>query len=451
MSIFKSCDIRGIYGQDLDETTAWRLGRAVGTRVPGKQVVVAGDLRTSTPALMDALTAGLLSSGADVVQLGQVPTPVLYFAKRRSGFAAGIMVTASHNPPQYNGFKLMLGHLPITPSEIEALALEMETGQFASGSGTRQEMDILDDYASPLRSHFCGINSHRLVVDCGNGSMSTVAPDLLRALGMDVVALYCTPDGRFPNRDPNPAVPEHLTSLCQAVVEHNAELGMAFDGDGDRVIFVDGRGRVQPADRTLVLLLRDIVPRNRPALVVYDLKSSSIVAEETLALGGRPLCERSGHAFIKRRLLIEDAVLGGEVSGHYFFRERGGDDALYATLALLRALDHLETTFTQAIDTVPRYPITPDIRLPAPPELARQVLAELQAAFADYPIDRLDGVRVEFPAGWALARLSVTEPLITLRFEAHTETDLDRIQERVRLASPTLAEIMRNTPGHNAR
>ena len=173
MSIFKSCDIRGIYGQDLDETTAWRLGRAVGTRVPGKQVVVAGDLRTSTPALMDALTAGLLSSGADVVQLGQVPTPVLYFAKRRSGFAAGIMVTASHNPPQYNGFKLMLGHLPITPSEIEALALEMETGQFASGSGTRQEMDILDDYASPLRSHFCGINSHRLVVDCGNGSMST--------------------------------------------------------------------------------------------------------------------------------------------------------------------------------------------------------------------------------------------------------------------------------------
>jgi phosphomannomutase/phosphoglucomutase len=443
MSIFKMCDIRGVYGSELSDETADRLGRAVALGLRGQQVVVGGDLRPSTSSLKASLIRGLETSGVHVLDVGTLPTPALYFARRMLQAEGAIMVTASHNPARYNGFKLMLRELPITPEELQTLGEAMERGDHVDGEGSTRQEEVLPAYMSSLCQAFGELAKRCIVVDAGNGSMGSVAPAVLRRMGQRVEELYCEPDGSFPNRDPNPAQPEHLRDLCARVVEAQADLGVAYDGDGDRVIFVDALGRVHAADRTLVLMIRHLLPRHPGAAVVYDLKSSSIVAEETLAAGGRPLMERSGHAFIKRRLLEEDALLGGEISGHYFFRAIGGDDALYATLFMLEVLEALDTPLSAAMDSVPIYPITPDLRAPCPPERAERILEELADAFAAYPISRYDGVRIQFPEGWALARLSVTEPLITLRFEAHTARALEKIQATVRASSPELDAVMR--------
>lgn len=445
MSIFKDCDIRGVYGSELNEETARLLGRAIGTRLAGRDCVVGGDLRPSTPSLKAALIEGLLASGAEVIDLGILPTPAFYFGKKRLGAYGGVMVTASHNPPPYNGFKLIFGDLPVIPEDLQAIAQGMNSGKFALGQGDYRQAEIMSDYIAFLCAAFPGLKPQHIVVDAGNGSLSDVAPQVLRQVGQKVEELYCVPDGTFPNRDPNPAIPSHLGDVRRRVLEVGVDLGVAYDGDGDRVIFIDERGRVQPADRTLVLFIRYLLRQHPGASVVYDLKSSSIVAEETLAAGGRPLMERSGHAFIKRRLLTEGAILAGEISGHYFFGELGGDDALYATLFLLKVLGDLDMSFAEAMDTVPIYPITPDLRIPCPTEHARRILEELQAAFSDHPLDTLDGVRIQFPHGWALARISVTEPLITLRFEAHSAEELARIQSLVRQRSPLLDQLMAKT------
>lgn len=442
MSIFKDCDIRGIYGSELTDDTAYRLGRAVGGRLGGREIVVAGDLRPSTPALKAAMIKGLLASGAQIIDLGTVPTPAFYYAKAKLGAYAGVMVTASHNPPRHNGFKLMFGELPVTPEDLQSLAEQMNSGDWASGQGSYREEQVLPDYMAFLIVAFPGLQPHHVVVDAGNGSLSLVAPQVLRRVGQKVEELYCTPDGTFPNRDPNPAIPAHLGDLCRKVLAVGAELGIAYDGDGDRVIFVDGRGQVQPADRTFVLFVRHMLRQHPGASVVYDLKSSSVVPEEIVAAGGRPLAEKSGHAFIKRRLLSERAALAGEISGHYFFEALGGDDALYATLLLIKILDELGQHFAAAMDTVPAYPITPDLRIPCSRDLAQRILDELLTAFRDHPTDTLDGVRILFPQGWALARISVTEPLITLRFEARNAQALAEIQREVRRRSPLLDTVM---------
>ncbi len=441
-SIFKTCDIRGIYGHDLDEGTAYLLGRAVGSQSRGGSVVVGSDLRTSSPVLSRSLVNGLLRSGADVIDLGQVPTSLTYYAKRRLQAHGAVTVTASHNPARYNGFKLMIGDEPITPLELDALRMAMECSGFAEGLGRYSRADLTQEYQAALLDAFAIRSARHVVVDAGNGSNWYLAPELLEACGQRVDRLYCTPDGTFPNRDPNPVQAANLMSVRETVLASGAELGIAYDGDGDRVILVDGRGRVQPADRTLVLLVRHLLRSNSGATVVYDLKSSSIVAEEIAAAGGVPVMERSGHTFIKSRLLAERALLAGELSGHYYFRELGGDDALYATLLMLQVLDALGATFAEAIDTVPAYPITPDIRVACSAERARPILDQLQAGLAEYPISLQDGVRVQFPEGWALVRQSVAEPLITLRFEAHSREALEEIQHQVRDASPLLNHLL---------
>ena len=298
-------------------------------------MVVGGDLRTSTPGLKSALIDGLVASGGDVIDLGISLHPPSTLAKGPFRAAGGVMVTASHNPAKYNGFKLIFGDLPVTPEDLDAVAQQMAARAYSDGQGTCRQEGILDAYTDSLVAAFPDLLPRSVVVDAGNGSLWWAGPMVLRRLGQVVHELYCTPDGTFPYRDPNPSVPEHLGDLVRCVVATGAALGVAYDGDGDRVILVDDRGRVQPADRTLVLMIRHLLAQHPGGKVVYDLKCSSVVAEEILAKGGQPLMEKAGHAFIKRRLLAEDAILGGEVSGHYFFGALGGDDALYATLLFL--------------------------------------------------------------------------------------------------------------------
>jgi len=441
MSIIKACDIRGVYGQELNDHTALLLGQAVGTRMQGKLVAVAGDLRLSTPILLENLIQGLLRSGADVVSFGTVPTPVFYFGKDLYHAAAGVMVTASHNPKEDNGFKVILGDLPVIPEDLQELEAEMLAMQFSEGHGKLQQEHIENAYTDSLLSSFSNLHRRRITVDAGNGSLWELAPHILSSAGQEVDPLYCIPDGSFPYRNPNPAVPENLTDLCQRILINKSDLGIAFDGDGDRAVFVDQTGSVQPADRILVLFIRSLL-RNKPgARVVYDLKCSSVVADEIRAAGGIPIAERSGHAFIKRRLLTEGALLGGEVSGHYFFGNLGRDDSLYATLLLLQVLDEMQLGLAQALATIPAYAITPDIRIPCRPELATRIIDELTSSFTYLPQDHLDGVRIFFPDGWALARVSVTEPLLTLRFEGRTSLALGEIQKVVYSNSPSLQSI----------
>ncbi len=441
MSIYKACDIRGVYGSDLDEGVAERLGGAIAERIAGREVVLGSDLRPSSSPLKWALVRGLISHGAQVIDIGVVPTSVLYDAKDRLGAYAAVMVTASHNPPEYNGFKLMFGDRPVTPEDIDSLAKAAEeTRPYVRGS--YRTAPALEPYVAALLQRWHELGPRQVVVDAGNGAMWWLAPMVLEQVGLRVEPLYCLPDGAFPNRHPNPAIAAHLADL-QAACSRLGAWGAAYDGDGDRVIFVDERGQVLAADRVFALLLGHRLADQPGERVVYDLKSSSVVPEAVERAGGVPLAERSGHAFIKARMLDEHAVLGGEISGHYFFGELRRDDALYATLMLADMLDERGLALAAAMEDVPNYPITPDLRLPCAAEVADAILTDLDAAFRDLPRSYLDGIKIQFADGWALARRSVTEPVITLRFEARTRQALDAIRSRVVAASTDLERLVR--------
>jgi phosphomannomutase/phosphoglucomutase len=445
MSVFKSCDIRGLYPTELTPAFAFDLGRAVGTVLEGGRLVVGGDARPSTPRLKGALIEGLLNSGCYVLDLGLAPTPALYFAQDWLAAEGGVMVTASHNPPGYNGFKLQLGPWPVTEEGLAALRDRMERQAFRQGQGHWNRADVIEAYQAQLDQFFKAGRDLRVIVDAGNGCLALVAPTTLRRKGFTVIERFCEIDGRFPNRDPNPAVVEHLSGLVEQVVTEQAQLGVAYDGDGDRVVFVDDKGRILSGDRALVIFIRHRLPAARTPgerTVVYDIKCSSIVAEEIERWRGLPRMERSGHAFIKTTLRREQAALAGEISGHYFFGELGRDDALFATLFMLHILSETDRPLSALVDDIPRYPITPDLRLPCPPQEQQAILAELQAAFADQPLSTIDGVRIAFDQGWALVRSSVTEPLITARFEGHSAADLQQIQAEVARRVPAIGRLL---------
>lgn len=355
------------------------------------------------------------------------------------------MVTGSHNPAGDNGFKITLGDLPLSPDEMAEIQARVASDDQVEGPGSYETHDITDRYVASLVSRFRGMAPKRVVVDAGNGGFSLIAPQVLRELGHDVIELFCEPDGRFPGRSPNPSVAENLRELQIAVRQGQADLGVAFDGDGDRAVFVDELGRVVESDCSIVLLARYLLSAG-PGRVVYDLKCSSVVPEAVREAGGEPIMERSGHAFIKTALLKNGAVLGGEISGHFFLGELGYDDALSATLMMLRIMADEGRPLSSLTDSIPRYPITPDIRIPCPPEQARAILAELERAFVgdpDLEVITLDGVRIAWPDGWALVRVSVTEPLVTLRFEAQSQARLSSIQQDVAAASALLRQVWR--------
>ena len=417
-----------------------RLGQAIAARKGSERVLVGGDGRVSTPFLKQRLIQSLVRFGCSVVDLGMVPTPVFYFARERLGIETGVMVTASHNPAGDNGFKVTLGPLPITPAEMQALSEWMEDGPALQPGlpGKQITLDLLPDYIRSSYPDAPDLRQMKVVVDCGNGMAGLAARAVWEKTGAAVTYLLEEVDGRFPIHAPNPAEVKNLALLQQTVIEQRADLGIAYDGDADRVAFVDEAGQPVENDKIIVIFAQQAL-RHGPETIVYDQKCSRIVADAIRSLNGRPVMELSGHTFIKRAFLETGAAYAGEFSGHHFFRFLGGDDGLLASIHFTNNLKETGKSLSQMAAEIPSYPITPDIRLLMDSAAIQQVLADLEINLSEEAaITKTDGLRLEFERGWGLVRPSVTEPAMTLRFEAVTPDDLELILRRCEAASPLL-------------
>ena len=424
-SVFKACDIRGIAGSDLSDSMIRRISLALGVKLTGKTVVVGGDVRLSTPALQRLMLDGLVESGCFVYDLGTVATPVFYYAVKKLQAAGGVMITASHNPAQYNGCKIVLGAQPVTEADIAEIGGLVAANARTSGAGWVKYAPLLAEYLAATAAQCQPGRGMHVVVDAGNGAAALTAPKLFRQLGYQVTELFCQADGSFPNRPPNPALAENLVALAAKVRACGAALGVAFDGDGDRAGFVDETGQVISNDDIIVLLARHYLAAG-PGTVVYDAKCSMAAAEEIKKAGGRAVMARAGHTFSKAAFLQEKALLAGEISGHFFFRELGYDDGLFAGLKICELVAAKGSLAAQAA-TIARYVLTPDLRVPYQGQDKDSLLDRLAADLAKYQPSRLDGVRLEFADGWGMIRASVTEPLFTLRFEAKSMARLEEI------------------------
>ncbi|MEJ2575261.1 MAG: phosphomannomutase/phosphoglucomutase [Gammaproteobacteria bacterium] len=433
--VFRAYDIRGRADSDFDEHGVKLLGRALGTLVKeqgGNQVAVARDVRISSRELAAALVDGLVTAGCDVIDLGQVPTPVLYFARYSLEVDAGVMVTGSHNPPEYNGFKIMLGDEVLAGKALRGLYERLSSGSMAGGAGTVREQDLGTAYLEYILGDVALSREFKLVLDAGNGVAGDLAVRLFEGLGCEVVALHCQPDGRFPNHHPDPGRPENLQDLIEEVRANRADLGIAFDGDGDRLGVVDADGNPVVPDRVLMLLAADVLVRHPGADILYDVKSSRHLAGFILANGGRPIMWRSGHARMKAKLRQTGGLLAGEFAGHYFIKERwfGFDDALYAAARLLEVLSADPREPAEIFAELPASPGTPELLLRLAEGHSLVLMHKLaeQAAFTEAKLIDLDGLRVEFADGWGLVRPSNTEPALTFRFEGDNPEAITRIQ-----------------------
>lgn len=440
MSIFKDCDIRGVYKEELDEASAYEIGRALGTTMEGKTMVVGGDARVSTPALKESLIKGLYDSGARILDIGMVPTPIFYFAKSFLKVDGGVTVTASHNPAKYNGFKITMGDMPVKPEDIYKLEEIVKNKAYSEAKGEIidiSHIDINEEYKNFVKKLTKSYGKLKVVIDAGNGATSKIAPEIFREFGYEVVELFCEFDGTFPNREPNPAVYKNLEKLQEKVLETHADLGVAFDGDGDRVVFVDEKGRISVSEESLVVFIREYL-KDKPSSVVYDIKSSSIVKRETEKYNSKAIMERSGHAFIKRTFLNNDSALAGEISGHFFFKELGHDDGIYGALKMAEILTKNKMSLGEYADSIEKTLMTPDLRIPYPREEQIGLLNKVESLKSKYTVSKLDGVRVQFEKGWALIRQSVTEPIVTIRFEAENEAEMSKIKEEFLSVVPEL-------------
>jgi phosphomannomutase/phosphoglucomutase len=433
--IFMAYDIRGVAGKTLTPEVMTLLGRAIGSEAyeHGQQTVILGrDCRESGAALAEALAQGLRASGRDVVDLGMVPTPLLYFATRFLGSDCGVMVTGSHNPPEYNGLKLELGGEAVNGERLQALARRVERGDLLQGDGAYRTQNLLADYVDRVASDVRLARPMKLVVDCGNGSAGGLVPALLRTLGCEVVELYCEPDGRFPNHQPDPSRPENLADLSSAVRRQAADLGLAFDGDGDRLGVVDTQGKIIWPDRLLMLLAQDVLSRQPGADIIYDVKSTRDLASYILLHGGCPLMWKSGHSLMRAKLKETGALLAGELSGHIFFEERwyGFDDGPYAAARLLEILSEDPRSPAEVFAELPESLSTPEL-LVATPKGNQHELARRMAEKADLKgatLTTIDGLRAELAKGWGLVRASNTTPHLMFRFEADDAAGLAEIE-----------------------
>jgi phosphomannomutase/phosphoglucomutase len=442
-SIFKAYDIRGIVGQTLTEDVVHAIGRAIGSEARDRglpAVVVARDGRLSGPAFLTALGNGIRATGTEVIDIGLAPTPLLYYATHALKTGSGVMVTGSHNPPEYNGFKIMLGGDTLSGEAIQRLRRRIEDNDLVTGEkeGGYRKLAIGEDYIRRVAGDIHLQRPLKLVVDCGSGVAGAIAPDLLRALGCMPIELYCEVDGHFPHHHPDPSQPENLADLIRAVEEHQADLGLAFDGDGDRLGVIDGAGRIIWPDRQMMLYASDVLSRNPGADIIFDVKCSRHLARVIEEHGGRPLMWRTGHSLVKAKMKETGAPLAGEMSGHIFFKERwyGFDDALYTAARLLEILAAQPRPAAEVFAALPDAVATPELRVDFA-EGEHHAFMEKFLAVTRFPganIATIDGLRADFSDGWGLVRASNTTPCLIIRFEADDDAALGRVQEAFRRA-----------------
>ncbi|MFH1277441.1 MAG: phosphomannomutase/phosphoglucomutase [Candidatus Eisenbacteria bacterium] len=435
--IFREYDIRGVVERDLTPETARLLGRGIGTYVKRRwkgEVVVGRDVRLSSDRLAEAIFAGLNEAGLHAVDLGMVPTPLLYYAVTRGGedsFAAGIMITGSHNPPEFNGFKVCHGTLPVFGPDIQEIRKLIETGDFESGGGSVRSLDVRHDYIEKIVGSVRVARGVRVAVDCGNGTAGPTAVPIFRRLGCDVIPLFAEPDGRFPNHHPDPTVPEYIEALIREVKEKKCEFGIGYDGDSDRIGAVDEKGDILFGDTLTGIFALSILKEKKGAKIVFDVKCSQGLVEAITAAGGVPVMWKTGHSHLKKKLKEEGAPFAGEMSGHVFFADRyyGYDDAIYASCRLAEIAGGEDRPLSAIAADIPRYHSTPEIRIDCPDSKKFGVVKAMQEKFrATHDVIDIDGARVDFGDGWGLIRASNTQPVLVLRFEAKTEEALGRIR-----------------------
>lgn len=430
--IYREYDIRGVVDKDLTSDIVRQLGKGFGShmvRLGKKSLAVGRDGRLSSGAFSEALIEGLLSTGCDVVNIGVCPTPVYYFSIFHLNRDGGTMVTGSHNPPEFNGFKVSVGKSTIFGEEIQKLGRLVEGGDFISGRGNLSEAKVIQAYQEYIKKNIRLEKKMRVVIDAGNGTGGVVAGPLLNDLGCEVEELYCEIDGRFPNHFPDPTVPDNLKTLTERVLKTRADVGIGYDGDADRIGVVDDQGNIIWGDQLMILFSREILKQQKGATFVAEVKCSQNLFSDIEKHGGKAIMWRTGHSLIKEKMKEEKAVLGGEMSGHIFFADRyfGYDDAIYASCRLLELLSKTERKLSSLLADVPKTHITPEIRVSCPDEIKFKVVDQVKEELKkDHPIIDVDGVRVQFQDGWGLVRASNTQPVLVLRFEALTE---DRLQE----------------------
>jgi phosphomannomutase / phosphoglucomutase len=437
--IFKAYDIRGVVGRQLSAPTVELIGRALGTEVReagGTAMAIGRDGRLSGPELSQALAHGVRSSGVDVHDIGMVTTPIAYFAAHHLGCGSAVAVTGSHNPPDYNGLKMVVAGTTLSGDAVQALRARIERDDFTTGKGAYRTVDVREAYLARVAGDVKLARPMKIVVDCGNGVAGATAPELYRRLGCAVIELFCDVDGTFPNHHPDPTQPENLQDVIRTLASSDAELGLAFDGDGDRLGVVTKDGGIIYADRQLMLFAADVLERLPGAEIIYDVKSTRNLAPWIRSHGGKPVLWKTGHSLIKAKLKELGAPLAGEMSGHTFFVERwyGFDDGLYAGARLLEIVSRAQDP-SAVLNALPDSVTTPELHWKLAEGEPHRLIAELQRT-ASFPgaqeVIKLDGLRVEYADGFGLARASNTTPVVVLRFEAQNEAGLQRIQDDFR-------------------
>lgn len=440
--IFREYDIRGVYNKDFDKDFAYQLGRAFGTYMAKKgkknpTITVGHDARLSWPEVKKSLVSGLNESGVNVLYIGLVTSPISYFTTFALPEVSGaIMITASHNPSEYQGFKVSVGKQTIFGDEIQELRKIIESQDFVSGTGTEKPYDIFPAYLQKYKAEFGTMKPVKVVLDCGNGTSGCIVKKLYSNVGLNPTILFEEPDGRFPNHHPDPTVEKNLKSLVEQVKKEGAIAGIGFDGDSDRIGVVDHMGRMVYGDELMVIISRHVLKKNPGAKIIGDVKCSDRLFLDIKKHGGTPIMWKTGHSLIKEKIKIEKAPFGGEMSGHIFFADRnyGYDDALYAGLRLCEILGETGKTIPELLNGLPPSFNTPELRVDTTEEKKSLIVQKLKEAFpgsSDYEVNQLDGVRISFKNGWALARASNTQPVLVLRFESDSQAGLNKIRSSV--------------------
>jgi len=433
--IFRAYDIRGIVDEALTEEGIFHIGKAIGSYIlteGRKSILTARDGRISGPRLLDQFQKGVMSSGCNVVDIGEVPTPLLYFSTFKTNISDGVMLTGSHNPKNYNGLKIVINKKSMTSEKIKKIKIMIEEESFMDGEGQLTSLDVKDDYLKELKEKI-NINSKiKVCLDCGNGVGGVIAPKAFKLLGLDVIELYSEVNGNFPNHHPDPSNPKNLKDLQKKVLETNSDLGIALDGDGDRVGLIDNKGNLIFPDLYMMLLAENLLRKNSKGSIVFDVKCSTNLEKIIKNFNGTPIMSRTGHSYIKSKIIETNALLGGEMSGHIFFNDDwyGFDDAIYSALRIIEVLSNSKFTSHEVFSSYPKHFSTPEINLKISEQDKFKIIDDLKTLInsSEYKLIDIDGIRLENENSWGLVRASNTSPNLVLRFEGKTENDLLEIK-----------------------